>query len=128
MAPHKKSFKTILEEATIPQIHRYKTAEISDEIFQKAEISAKKFHRELGKRKDRDLLGKIHILKTGTETPPPVVKIARIHKDPQKRLLPALAAFLPAPQKVSQNQAKMLYYNVKSATQHVHTKVLTIFM
>ena len=84
MAPHKKSFKTILEEAKSPQLHRDKTAKISDEIFQKAEISAKKFQRELGKRKDRDLLGKIHILNKGPETSPPVAKVARIHKDPQK--------------------------------------------
>ena len=67
-----------------PQLHRDKTAEVSEEVFQTAEISAKKFHRELGKRKDRDLLGKIHLLNKGPETSLPVAKVARIHKDPQK--------------------------------------------
>ena len=92
-----------------PQLHRDKTAEVSEEVFQTAEISAKKFHTELGKRKDRDLLGKIQLLNKIPEMLPTVAKICseklptvtRICKDPQQ-MLPALEDFLPPPQKVSQ--------------------------
>ena len=88
MAPHKKSFQIILEEAKNPQIHEEKTTE----------ISAKNFHTELGERKDRGLMGNEHIITIEKipETPPPAARVC-IH--PQNRMLPRLENCLSPPQK-----------------------------